>query len=361
MEKSYISPFTMTPGIAGKALVSTHYSDEIIANFDAEDSYKYVYKIVGLRGSGKSVEYSQVIEHFKQKKNWLVYTLSAGGDPIQTLIAHLSQENFIDQKSYRNSVESTVTAGGTLPIFSADASIKKTTHSSDNDRYYSEEATLKNMLKTAKENHYRILIGIDDISKTDAMVRFLSVLGTILMESDMDVRFICTGLSKNIEDFVHIPHLSFFVRNESIVMKPLNLHDIALKYQELLSVSYPESVALSKFTLGYAYGYQVLGEICFTKGKSKIDQDVLDAFDAMIAPQYDLIWETLTPSEKNLLKIILNSDTGTVAEIKKEMASPTSFSSLRDRLSKKHMILSPARGELTVPLPRFKEYVTLWE
>lgn len=53
-----ISPFTQTPGIAGRALIETHFSDEIIANFESRDSYKYVYKIVGLRGSGKSVEYS---------------------------------------------------------------------------------------------------------------------------------------------------------------------------------------------------------------------------------------------------------------------------------------------------------------
>ena len=50
-----ISPFTMTPGIAGNALIETHYADEIIANFESSESYKYVYKIVGLRGSGKSV------------------------------------------------------------------------------------------------------------------------------------------------------------------------------------------------------------------------------------------------------------------------------------------------------------------
>ena len=47
-----ISPFTRTPGIAGGALIETHFADEIIMNFESADSYKYVYKIEGLRGSG---------------------------------------------------------------------------------------------------------------------------------------------------------------------------------------------------------------------------------------------------------------------------------------------------------------------
>ena len=41
-----ISPFTSTPGIAGGALIETHFADEIIANFESKESYKYVYKIV---------------------------------------------------------------------------------------------------------------------------------------------------------------------------------------------------------------------------------------------------------------------------------------------------------------------------
>ena len=74
MMNSKISPFTRTPGVAGKAIIETHFSDEIINNFNSEDSYKYVYKIVGLRGSGKSVEYSLVMNHFRVENKWLVYS-----------------------------------------------------------------------------------------------------------------------------------------------------------------------------------------------------------------------------------------------------------------------------------------------
>ena len=115
------------------------------------------------------------------------------------------------------------------------------------------------MLSKVSTKGYKVLIGIDDIAKTDEMVRFLSILGSLLIEPNQNVRFICTGLSKNIEDFVSVPHLSFFVRNESIKMKPLDLHSIAQKYRQLLGVTREEAVSLAQFTKGYAYAYQVLG------------------------------------------------------------------------------------------------------
>ena len=306
--QSLISPFTRTPGVAGKAFIETHFSEEIIANFESDESYKYVYKIVGLRGSGKSVEYSRVMEHFRQKENWWVYALSA-----------------------------------------------------DNVHCYSDETAFREILSKASENGYRILIGVDDIARSDDMVRFLSILGAVLMEKGTDVRFICTGLSKNIEDFVSLPHLSFFVRNESIVMKPLDLHAIVHQYRELLHATREEAVALARFTEGYAYAYQVLGELCFKAGKNEIDEKMENDFDDAMAPQYDLIWSTLTDAEQELVKIIVNSSSGSVSEIKEKMQKPAGFASLRDRLMKKHLLLAKSRGVVSVPLPRFKEYVEIWQ
>lgn len=356
-----ISPFTRTPGVAGKAFIETHFSEEIIANFESHASYKYVYKIVGLRGSGKSVEYARVMEHFRQKKNWLVYALSAGGNPLNTLIALLSREAFIDGQQHSTSLRTAGSLGGNAAIFSANLSTEKMISSTDNAHYYSEEAIFREMLSKAKENGYRILIGVDDIARSAEMVKFLSILGAVLMEKDTDVRFICTGLSKNIEDFVSLPHLSFFVRNESIVMKPLDLHAIVHQYRELLHATREQAVALARFTEGYAYAYQVLGELCFKADKNEIDEKMENDFDDAMAPQYDLIWSTLTEAEQELVKIIVNSDSGAIKEIKEKMQKPAGFASLRDRLLKKHLLVSEARGVLSVPLPRFKEYVEIWQ
>ena len=356
-----ISPFTKTPGIAGKALIETHFSNEIIANFESAESFKYVYKIVGLRGSGKSVEYSLVMNHFREQPRWLVYALSAGGDPLKTAIAMMSNEDFIDDKlrSEIQSAESSVSGG--ISFISGAAKTGSSIQVSHNEHYYSDEVTFKEMLAAAKKHGYHVLIGIDDIAKSHTMVDFLSVLGSTLLEADKDIRFICTGISKNIEDFVSLPHLSFFVRSDSIVMTPLNLHCIAQKYRELLGASREEAVELARFTDGYAYAYQVLGELCFKNNCNVINPELMDAFDDTMGPQYDLIWSTLTNAEKELVKIIVNEDSGSVSGIKAKMHNPSSFASLRDRLIKKHLLASRERGSLHIVLPRFKEYVDLWQ
>lgn len=360
MLNNRISPFTRTPGIAGKAFIDTHCSEEIIANFESKDSYTYVYKIVGLRGSGKSVEYARVMEHFRMQENWKVYALSAGGNPLKTLIAMLAQESFIENQVHNTSTRRTGSVSAVAPLFSASISAETADSQKDNEHYYSEEASFKEMLVKAKKMGYHILIGIDDIAKTEDMVRFLSVLGTVLMEPDKDVRFICTGVSKNIEDFVRVPHLSFFVRNESILMKPLDVHAIAEKYRSLLGASREEAVALARFTKGYAYAYQVLGDVCYRSGKNILDTENEEAFDDIIAPQYDLIWNTLTEAEQELVNIIVHCESGSVKEVKEKMAKPSGFTSLRDRLFKKHLLMKEPRGSISVQLPRFKEYVDLW-
>ena len=62
-------PFTRTPGIAGRAYIDNGIADEIIKCFLDEESAKFVFKITGLRGSGKSVEYGRIIRELKDEKN----------------------------------------------------------------------------------------------------------------------------------------------------------------------------------------------------------------------------------------------------------------------------------------------------
>ena len=116
-------PFTRTPGIAGKAYIDNGIADEIIENFRSEESATYVYKITGLRGSGKSVEYSQVIRTLKEDKKWLVYPLSASGEAVSTLISKLSMEKFIDSKETTTSVSSTTSVIGNAVVVSGNESI----------------------------------------------------------------------------------------------------------------------------------------------------------------------------------------------------------------------------------------------
>nr|MCR5720619.1 hypothetical protein [Lachnospiraceae bacterium] len=150
-----INPFTRTPGVAGAAFIDMHYADEIIENFESDYSSKYVYKIVGLRGSGKSVEYRKVINSFSNKKKWLVYTLSAAGDPLSTLISKLSREKFIDDKVHSTSFSAGGSAEAGTNIIKGSANLEVTKTTQNNSIYYSPEAELDEMIQKANDKGYK--------------------------------------------------------------------------------------------------------------------------------------------------------------------------------------------------------------
>ena len=355
-----IDPFTRTPGVAGAAFIDMHYADEIIANFESDLSSKYVYKIVGLRGSGKSVEYGKIINNISQKDNWLVYTLSAAGDPTTTLISKLSREDFIDEKVH----ETSISAGGSAEIGislvkgSADATVTRT--SQVNPMYYSEEAILGEMLQKANDSGKKVLVGIDDIASTPEMVKFLSLWGSLLLEEKREIYFVCTGLHQNIEAFSREPNLTFFKRSDLIEIKALDMFSISAMYQNLLGVNEEDSVKMAKFTKGYAYAYQVLGSLYFNQSEPKDIEKLVPDFDKiMFRDSYELIWNTLTRAEKDMVRDIV-STSGKAADIKKRMKSPSSYSSLRSRLESKHLINTETYGYVSIDLPRFEKFVLLW-
>jgi len=355
-----IDPFTRTPGIAGKAYIEMRYEETIIDNFKSSESSKYVYKIVGLRGSGKSVVFSKIIQAFKGCPGWLVYTLPAAGTPIETLIAKMSEEKFVNADKTGTSIGASANIAGDLAVLNGAVTVSYSKNRERNDRYYSSEAELLKLVTKANEKGYRILVGIDDIAKTEKMVEFLSLFGSMLLEGKQ-IYLLCTGLSKNIEDFSGEPNLTFFRRSDSIETGTLDRYDVAGMYQKLLGVSVEESVKLAKFVQGYAYAYQVLGSLYYNREEGELLADLIPDFDRVLfRDSYDLIWKSLSTAEKELVKIIVSSS-GRASEIKGKMESPKSFNSLRDRLEKKHLVNAEERGVVRINLPRFKEFIDLWE
>ncbi len=353
-------PFTRTPGIAGKAYIDNGVADEIITSFCSTESSKYVYKITGLRGAGKSVEYSKVIQTLKKEKGWLVYTLSASGDAIPTLIAKLSEEKFIGSKKMTTSISSTTSVGGNAVVVSGNESVNVSRTTAENDHYYSDEAALSKMITEANKKNYKVLIGIDDISKTPQMVRLLSIIGAMLLEG-AQLYLVVTGLSENIESFSSEKNLTFFKRADSREIKTLNRIDIAYMYEKLLGVDSKEAKELESLSKGYAYAYQVLGSLYFSKKKTDRLEDIMPDFERiMFRDCYELIWKSLTEGEKEFVRCILQTKSGRAEEIKALMSNSASYPVYRDRLINKHLVDGDVRGCLKINLPRFDKYIEIW-
>ncbi len=353
-------PFTRTPGIAGKAYIDNGIADEIIENFRSEESAKYVYKITGLRGSGKSVEYSKVIRTLKEDKKWLVYPLSASGEAVSTLISKLSMEKFIDSKEITTSISSTTSVGGNAVVVSGNESINIQKVFADKEQFYSSEATLTKMISTANEKSYKVLIGIDDISKTPEIVKLLSMIGSMLLEG-LSVYLLVTGLSENIEDFSSESNLTFFMRADSREIKTLNRFDITYMYEKLLGLDSMEAKRMESISKGYAYAYQVLGTLYFNKKDGETIEDIMPEFERiMFKDTYDLIWKSLTKGEKEVVRCIFKTQDGRAEDIKALMKNPASYSVYRDRLMNKHLVNGDTRGYLSIGLPMFDKFVEIW-
>ncbi|RKM63100.1 hypothetical protein D6856_02975 [Butyrivibrio sp. XB500-5] len=359
MEKR-VDPFTRTPGIAGAAYIDTKIADEIIDNFTSDESSKYVYKITGLRGAGKSVEYGKVIRTLKDNKKWLVYPLSAAGDVVKTLISKMSMESFIDSKSRTTEVSSSVSASGDIYVASGKGEVNIGKKIAENEHYYSDEATLVKMVSEANKKKYNVLVGVDDISKTPEMVKLLSMIGSMILEG-MRIYLVVTGLAENIEEFSSEKNLTFFKRADELEIKGLNKFDITAMYQKLLKIDALEAKKIEEETKGYAYAYQVLGSLYYGKQKNETISDLIPEFERILfRDSYDLVWKSLSKGEKEVIRCICRTKDGKAEDIKNLMKNKASYPVYRSRLLNKHLVNDEERGYMKIRLPHFDRFVEIW-
>ena len=90
------NPFTHTPGRVGDANIVTEKERSVLENFSYDIPSEAVYKITGIRVSGKTVIFSNILRYYREEDRkgagWRVYDLSSARDPIKTLISYLSIE-----------------------------------------------------------------------------------------------------------------------------------------------------------------------------------------------------------------------------------------------------------------------------
>lgn len=71
--------------------------NEILDNFSYERPSESVYKITGVRGSGKTVILAKVEDELR-RNDWLVFDINPARDTLQQIVAMLSKEGFSEKK-----------------------------------------------------------------------------------------------------------------------------------------------------------------------------------------------------------------------------------------------------------------------
>ena len=251
------NPFTTTfSKLPEYTYISTSEPRDMLENFSYDSPSEAVYKITGIRGSGKTVILANVFEEMSSKANkdrgWLVYTLNPNRDMLSQFAAALYSEKFIKESAKSRSINISASILGT----GGGIGYSRET----DDRYFDVGVEISKMLKVVKEKGKKILICIDEVSKTHDMVVFALEFGDWLI-SGYPVYVVCTGLYENLLELGNTKNLTFFRRGTSVQTKPLNQIKITEMYRSKLNVDLETAKKMAEITKGYAYAFQQLGAL----------------------------------------------------------------------------------------------------
>ncbi len=333
--------------------ISTSEPTEIIENFSYDSPTEAVYKITGLRGSGKTVIMANVQEELKseenEKKGWLVYTLNPARDMLMQLAAYLYNEAFIKEKAKISSINLSASLLGT----GAGIGYSKET----DDKYCDKGVEIRKMLDIAADRNKKILICIDEVSKTPEMVVFaLEFEGWLI--SGYPVYIVCTGLYENVLELGNTKNLTFFRRGTSIETRPLNRIKMSEMYKSKLKVDSKTAQEMADITKGYAYAFQQLGSLYFRKSDSEpMEEIVQELKNELFSYSYEKIWEELSAEDRFLASLLTEKETYKREEMLKLMGSKSgNYSVYRDRLLKRGVITAK-QGYISLNPPFLAEYI----
>lgn len=350
MQNPFTTTFSKTPEYT---YITTEKVSEMIENFSYEHPSESVYKITGVRGSGKTVILAKVEETLRSEENrekgWIVCDLNPTRDMLGQMAAALHKEGFgkTDTKSISVSASANVfgTGGGIGFATEKDAT------------FFDIGIALEEMLQNVNDKGKRVLIGIDEVSKTKEMIVFASEFGKWI-RANLPVCLVCTGLYENIQEVSNVSNLTFFRRATTIQTTPLNKIRMSEMYKKMLLVDTAVAKEMAQVTMGYAYAYQELGVLYFKKKETETLVDLLPELKAeLFAYSYEKIWEELTAMDRYFLQLLTDKDEYKREEVLKLMGEKEkNYSVYRDRMIKRG-ILSKRQGYISLALPYFAEYI----
>ncbi len=352
------NPFTHTPGRVGDASISTTLEERVYENFMYPQPSESVYKISGIRGSGKTVIFGNILRHYKtaemKEGGWLVYDISSARNQIKTLISYLLLEPEV--KTALLSEKTTFNVS--IPFAGINAGLNNKTD-------YDDEVRLEQLIGILIKADKKIIIGIDDIAKTEAMTEFCSVYAKLLrntldneIEAPWPVYLICSGVYQNFYELGEVPNLTFFKRAAELKTEPFPMPAMAIKYEDMAQMDEEKAILYAKMTKGFAYAYQVFGSAYF-EYKDKGEEYVQKIAKSELFSQcYEKIWKELPEGEREILRIV-STGPKKRKEVLEQLKGKGSYQVNSTALKKMGLLVdsSESYGVAEITLPFFGEYI----
>ena len=303
----------------------------------------HCFVVTGVRGSGKTVLLTALQKRFELRDDWIVIELNPEDDMREGLAAKLYTsarvKKLFFEKNFSVSFQGiSFSLTGKNPVMNV-------------------EDLLSRMFQEIKRKNKKVLVIVDEASNSAQMKRF-ALTFQMLIRQDFPLFAVMTGLYENISALENEKNLTFLIRSPRVTIGSLSLSGIATSYQHALNLSYEDAVRYAKITKGYAFAFQLFGNLLY-ENEGTPDSVILGDFDQQLETYvYRKIWSTLTPMEKTLLRFIKTNGPIACKEIY-EAAGVTKeyFSQYRSRLIGKGIIMPADYGQVIFALPRFREFI----
>ncbi|MBG9367461.1 ATP-binding protein [Streptococcus sp. NLN64] len=340
------NPFTL--GFGKKPLTyidRTAQTTTIIEDLTSDNPSSQSYILTGVRGVGKTVMMNEIVRHLNQKSDWITIKLNPNRPLFESLAAKLYEIPEISALFHKAKLN--------LSIFGLGVDVENV------PPVVSIEVALEKMLLQLKENNKKLLIAIDEVTKSDNLKAFVSSF-QLWISDDLPVFLLMTGLYENISLLQDDSSLTFLHRSKKEYLSPLNYLFITKSYKEIFDLSDEEAIEMSRLTRGFPFAFQVLGYLKWNE-KEKALVELLDAFDDYLQEYvYNKIWSELSDLDRDVLKAFLDSPRNEVpvSQLRDQLEfSANKFSVYRERLIRKGVVHPSKRGYLELTLPRFRDFL----
>lgn len=339
------NPFNITFGEEPASLIARDGEfQQIYESFLSPRPDSQIYILVGPRQSGKTVAMTSISNSFKKREKWVVVELNPASDMLEQLASKLYDEGKL-KRLFLKAEFSVSFKGFGFSITGEEPVLNVST-------------LLKREFEYLKRKGFRVLITVDEVSNDEYMKVFAHEFQLFLRDGH-DVFLLMTGLYQNIASLTEKEkNLTFLIRAPRIYLGELNYRGIANSYKRVFHISDAESIELAKLTGGYAFAYQLLGHILYSKGKTVADEEVLDSYDELLQERaYNLIYKELPEREKEILHAATKDPTNEYLTKKTKMRV-NQLANYKKKLYLKGIINEDYRDRISFALPRFKEFLT---
>ena len=345
MEKKIGNPFNITFGEEPKSFIPRDAeASQILNSFDSESPESKIYVITGPRGSGKTVFLSQIKRIYDEKEDWITIDLNPHGNMIEQFCAKAYEKGkvkrlFLETEFNYSFHGFGISISGGNPVSNVESMVEKI------------------LVHLAKKG-IRVLLTIDDVTNGENMRYFAHAFQSYIREG-YGVFLLMTGLHDNISDLQNDKGLTFLIRAPKIHLDRLSQVAIANSYIRVLGVDKEKAIALATTTMGYAYGYQLLGNLLYKSGGDITDETMAKFDTALDANVYSLIWRGLSKKDRQILIAVADGNTEVSALLLATGMKNSALQVYKGRLDKAGLLDISQHGHVSLALPRLKEYILM--